>query len=378
MLSGCKFLHVRLISGLGLLGIILGACGPTEPEKAEEPVRGLRTILVKETAETTVRRYPSVLQPGSITTLSFEIAGRLTEVDLDVGQRVKKGDVLAEIDPKSLEFQVQSAQAALSEAQSRAKNAAGDYKRKKTLLEKKVVTQAVADQSRTEAEATAAQVVQAQRSLDTARENLTKAKLIAPFDGILNSVDVQSYANVSTGSSVVTLYALDVFETSFSVSYDVVNRLAVGKKVKVRLADNPDVVLAGHVSELGARADAVSSFPVVVKLDQTDPSIKAGMAVEISMEFSVPLGKGFSLPVSVLPLDGVIKPRTKPSDVSHTEVFIYDPQTSTVSRKKVSIAGVRKNKIIIVDGLKLGDRVASAGVSFLREGQKVKLLPDAQ
>lgn len=361
---------------VSLGAIALVGCGADEAEQAKTPVRGLKTVLIKETEETTVRRYPSVLQPGSITTLSFEIAGRLGDVQLDVGQRVKKGDVLATIDTRSLELQVQTSEAALAEAKSRSKNAAGDYERKKTLLRKKVVTQAVADQSRTEAETTAAQVVQAQRSLDTARENLTKANLTAPFNGILNSVDVQSYANVVAGASVVTLYAADTFETNFSVSFDVVNKLAVGKKVKVRLADNPDIVLAGHVSELGARADTVSSFPVVVKLDETDPSIKAGMAVEIAIEFSVPLGQGFTLPLSVLPFDGVIKPPKRPSDPGQTEVFVYDPKNSTVQRRKVIIAGVRENSIIIIEGLKLGERVASAGVSFLREGQKVKLLPD--
>lgn len=368
----------RLIALIAISAGLAACSGETSEQKTEAPVRGLKTILIKNTEETTVRRYPSVLQPGSITTLSFEISGRLTEIDLDVGQRVKKGDVLAEIDTRSLELQVETSQAALAEATSRARNAAGDYERKKTLLKKKVVTQAVADQSRTEAEATAAQVVQAQRNVDTARENLTKAKLTAPFDGILNSVEVQSFANVGGGAAVVTLYASDVFETNFSVSFDVVNKLAVGKKVKVRLADNPDIVLKGHISELGARADTVSSFPVVVKLDETDPSIKAGMAVEISMEFAVPLGQGFTLPLSVLPFDGKLDPRKTPSEPRGTEVFVYNPKDSTVNRRKVLVAGVRENAIIIVDGLSLGERVAAAGVSFLREGQTVKLLPDAQ
>ena len=370
---------MKRLLGMFCCMFLLVACDETSvSDNVEPPVRGLKTLLIKEVEETTVRRFPSVLQPSSTSVLSFEISGRLEEVSLDVGQRVSKGDVLARVDPRSLDLQVETAKAALAEAESRARNAAANLKRKDELLKKKVIAQASLDEAKTEADTTASQVVQAKRSLDTAEENLTKAELIAPFDGILNSVEVQSFTNVSPGAPVATLYAADAFEASFSVSFDTVNRLAVGKKVVVRLADNPSVVLAGHISELGARADTVSSFPLVVKLDETDPSIKAGMAVEVAMEFTVPSGQGFSLPLSVLPFDGKLANGNAPDDPGKTSVFVFDPDKSTVHRRQVSVGGVRENTIIIIEGLKLGERVAVAGVSFLREGQKVKLLPDGK
>lgn len=369
---------LRLLT-IAFISVVLTACQEQESvELKEPPVRALKTVTVEEVEETTIRRYPSVLQPGSVSTLSFEITGRLQEVDLDVGQRIAAGDVIAEIDTRSLELQVESATAALREAQSLARNAADDAKRKEELLEKNIVAQAAADEARTNAETSAARAVQAQRSLETAEENLDKAKLLAPFDGIVNSVEVQSFTNVGAGAPVATIYADDSFETSFSVSFDVVSRLAVGKEVLVRLADNPQIALKGHVSELGARADTVSSFPIVVRLDETDPSIKAGMAVEISVEFTVPLGQGYALPLSVLPFDGVLDPPENPTDPGVTEVFVYDPEDSTVRRRQVTVAGVRENALLVIEGLELGEQVASAGVSFLREGQKVKLLTETE
>ncbi len=343
---------------------------------AEPPVRGLKTILIKDVERSTVRRYPSVLQPASISTLSFEISGRLEAVNLDVGQRVSSGDRLASIDTRSLELQVESAQAALEQATATAQNAAEEAERQAELLEKGITTKAKADQAKTNAQTTAAQVVQMQRSVDTASENLTKAALAAPFDGIVNSVEVDSFSNVSAGAPVATIYAANRFETSFSVSFDVVNRLTVGKPVTVRLADNPDIALAGHVSELGARADTVSSFPVVAELDAVDPSMKAGMAVEIGIEFAVPRGQGFTLPLSVLPFEGQIEAGADPDEPGSVEVFVFDEATSTVRRRAIKVVGVRENAIIVAEGLSPGERVASAGVSFLREGQKVKLLPD--
>ena len=363
---------------VGILSVLVACQAESNPEPSEPPVRGLKTFEIKDVEETTVRRFPSVLQPSAISTLSFEVSGRLKEVALDVGQQVKQGEVLAELDPRSLELQVESAQAAVDQAASNAKNAEEDFKRKDDLLKKGVTTKAAADQARTAAETSRAQLIQAQRSLDTARENLTKATLRAPFDGILNSVDVESFTNVAAGAPVATLYQADGFETSFSVSFDVVNRLAVGKKAEVRLADNPSVVLQGHLKEVGARADTVSSFPVVVAVDETNPSIKAGMAVEISMEFTVPKGKGFAVPISVLPFEGQIDPPRNPSDPGNTEVFVYDPESGTVKKRKITVAGVRENSLIVIEGLELGDQVAAAGVSFLQDGQKVKLLSTDQ
>jgi len=361
---------VVLLTTLALFG-----CSEEQVVKNEPaPVRGLRVVQVADAEKTTIRRYPSVVQPASITTLSFEIAGRLKDVNLNVGQTVSAGELLAEIDSRSLDLQVGSAQAAVDQANSTAKNAAEDAKRKADLLKKGVTTKAASDKARTAAETRAAQVVQAQRALDVANENLTKATLKAPYDGILNSIEVQSFANVSVGSPVVTLYATDAFESRFSVSFEIVNKLAVGKRVTIRLADNPDIVLDGIISELGARADTVSSFPTVARLTEINPIVKAGMAVEIAIEFAVPSGQGYALPISVLPLEGTIENAGSPDEAGKTFVYVFDEATSTVKKRAIIIAGVRENSLIVIDGLKLGDKVASAGVSFLREGQKVKLL----
>ncbi len=368
-------------AALALILILpLTACGEDkEASSGAEPVlRGLKTIVVKDTERTTTRKYPSVLQPSSISTLSFEIAGKLEQINLDVGQIVRKGDVLARIDETTLKLQVESARAALKQARSAARTAGEDYERKLILLKQKIIAKATADQSRNAAETAAGQVVQAQKQLEIARKNLAKAVLKAPFDGIINTVEVDSFANVTPGAPIATIYSTDKFEVSFSVSYDVISLLAVGKKATVRLADNPAIALAAHVSELGSRADTVSSFPVVVALDSTAPDLKAGMAVEVSMDFPVVKGKGFTLPLTVLALEGRAA-RSKPrnGETSEAYVYVFDKATSTVRRRLVTIAGVRENALIITEGLKAGELVAAAGVSFLRDGQKVKLLTKA-
>ncbi len=361
-------------------GLLLAACGEDETNTSagQESVRGLKTVLVEDQQQTTSRRFPSVLQPAEVTTLSFETAGKLGPVDLSVGQTFGEGDILAQLDRTALTLQWDAAKATAEQARINAENAASTFERLNTLLERGVTTKAQVDDARANMQATAAQFAQTQKQAESAEENLSKTDLMAPYDGVINSVEVESFANITLGAPVVTIYKTDSFEASFSVSYNVTQQLVVGKAVSVRLADNPDIVLPGIVSELGSRADTVSSFPLVISLSETRPELKAGMAIEVSIEFPVPTGNGFLLPLTVLPLDGQLDPDAGPNNPTGTAVFVFDEATSTVKKRDITIGGVRENQLIVIDGLAIGDRVASAGASFLRDGQKVVLLTDSQ
>lgn len=364
-------------------GLAVAGCGESDaPEStAEEIIRGLKTVVVKDTEKSMIRRYPSVIQPAELTTLSFETAGRLTKVDLRIGQKVKQDDVLIALDPESLTLQVDNADAALRQAQATARNARSNLARQDELAKKGVVSQSQFDQAKTDADTAAAQVAQARKQHDIAKDNLSKAVLKAPFDATVHTVEVDSFANITAGAPVVSLYRAQGFDVSFSVSYDISNKLTVGKPVLIRLADNPAVTLSAQIKELGARADTVSSFPVVASLSETTPDLKAGMAVEVSVEFDVDGGEGLTVPLSVFALKGEMKEADNASSSSNDRprqgiVYIFDDQTSTVRERKVTVAGIRENKLIVIDGLAVGERVASAGVSFLRDGQRVKLLSE--
>jgi RND family efflux transporter MFP subunit len=191
-------------------------------------------------------------------------------------------------------------------------------------------------------------------------------------------VAVDSFTTVSPGTTIATLYNPSGFEATFSVSYDIANRLVVGKPVSVRLADNPKIALSGQVTELALSTNTVSSYPVVIALQETHPNLKTGMAVEVSMEFPVTDGQGYTLPLSAILVEGNIEfeDQRDPSEPINSTVFIYDEQSQTVNKRVVAIAGIRENEVIAIDGIGPGDRIAVAGVSFLREGMKVKLLDD--
>ena len=349
--------------------------GCREEKSAAEPViRGLKVHEVSETEAIRTRRFPGVLEPSDLIVLSFEVGGILGELDLDAGQRLAKGEAVARLDTASLRLQVEAGEAAVAQADATARNTAEALYRQNQLLSSGTTTRVAVDDARTQAEVAAASLTQAQKSLEAARRNLEKAVMRAPFDAIVNSVEATPYSTVSPGTPIASIYSPDRFEVSFSVSFEAVSGLVVGTPARVRLADRPDIVLDAVVTEIGARADTVSSFPVVLQLREFDPVLRAGMAVEAAIDYPLPAQAGYPLPLSALIKDGQGQRLGNSDATAIAGVFVFDPQSSTVRRRAVTVGGIRGNMIIVIDGLTPGDLVASAGVSFLREGQEVELL----
>ncbi len=363
----------RQFSRLAISAVLvfgLQGCGDRKQEAAEQPVRGLRAYKVAAEAESRLRRFPSVLQPADVSSLSFEIGGQLKAITLTVGQKVQLGDALAEIDPRSLQTQVEQANAGVRQAQAQLDNAEGDFQRKEELLKRGVATQAVFDQSRATLLSSRAQLDQARRQFELANHNLDRSKLLAPFSGTIARVEVKSFAQVAAGQPIVTLYSDDRFEMSFLAPSPTFQSLRIGQAVDVKIADLPDLALKGEIKELGSKAEQVSAFPVIVRLDNDAPGLNAGMSAEVSIEEPLIGGRsGFLLPLSVLVPEGGKEMQGKGT------VFVYDSGSSTVKKRAITAGGVRDNRLVVTGGVAAGDIVASAGVSYLTDGQKVKLLP---
>jgi len=370
--------RVMLTLSFGITVAFIAGCSDdtsSQQTTAEQaPVRGLRTVVVR-TAESAIERvFPAVLDPAETTDLSFELSGRLQNLNLSVGQRVEKGTIIAKLDDTQYQTSVANARSALREARVQASLARKEMERKLALRERGVASQATADNAIADHESKLARVEQAEQDLENRNEDLTKTVLRAPFDGIVSSVPATSFTTVSAGQTIASMYSATKYETSFSVNFDTVNQLQVGKPAVVRLSAMPDVQIAAEVTELGDKANSVSSFPVTVTLTEDHPLTKAGMAVEVAIEFMLQGQLGYKLPLSAAINDTPITQTARPNQLIPMNVYVFDPETSTVKRRQVKLAGVRDNQLLIVEGLKAGERVASAGVSFLSEGMKVKLL----
>ncbi len=370
----------RQLGPILMSALLLSACGPAEEAEGEDQlIRGLKVFEVRATADSEARRYPSIVRPAEESKLSFEVDGRLKEITLEVGQRITRGDTLAEIQPVSLELQVQQSKAALDEAESAFKNAEADYKRKEELLKSGFVTQAAFDQSSSTLNSTAAQVEQAKKQLDIATENLGKSKLIAPFDGVVSSVDVESFSQVSPGQTVLGLYSESAFEIAFTVPAAIINAVSVGDGVTVNVTDLAGTsglgrtTFPGHISEVGSRAATVSGFPVVATFDEKDDRLKAGMSADVNLNIALEgAEEGYLIPVSSFAFG--LGDAPGPGNATG-QVYVFEEGSGTVQSREIRIVGIKENMVIVSEGIAAGDLVAAAGVSYLRDGQRVKLLP---
>ncbi len=352
----------------------LAGCREDEQSSTNQPIRPIKTHLVELSPISEIRTFPSVLEPSELTNLSFEIGGTLDELDLAVGQQVKKGELISSLNPASLEIQLQDAQAGVRQAEAEHNSAVRALKRNRTLLSRGAITQVAVDEAETQELATMAQLDQARQAVASAKDNLVKASIIAPYDGVVNSVDATSFVTVSAGTPIASIYEDGKFEVSISAGYAVAAKLDVGYPARIRLADRPDLVLDATVKELGQRADLVSSFPVYLSVDDEQNEIRAGMAAEVVLELPLTQPEGFLVPLSSIATN---QGGFEIDDTGFSEelfVFVYDPESETVQQRRVSTVTSKGDLVVVTEGLEPGDQIASAGVSFLKDGQRVRLL----
>ncbi len=363
------------------VAIVLAGCLPEDEERttdAAEPIRSVKTLVVQETATRVSRAFPTVLQPPQITNLAFERGGRLGDVNLHVGQRVLEGDVLLSLDTASLDLQLRQAEAALGEADSALSGMQDEATRQAALFERGVVAKAAFDRTKRALEQAAARAEQARRQVDLIADSRSDAQLAAPFDGVINSIEVQSFDTLQPGRVAATIYAETALQARVLVSFDVVSQLALGQQVMIRPADRRDSLLDAVVTEIADRAPAVSAFPVIVTLQNDLPGLRSGMAAEVLIDLALPDAfQGMPVPVSALATHMTEALLPVGSSAHRTgQVFVYRSD-DTLDLRDVTISGLDESRMIVVEGLQPGDRVVTAGVPFLRPGQQVRLMDTA-
>ncbi len=363
--------------------MLLSACWSEDDSAAEgdaAPVRTVRTEVAVMADPLVTRSFPAVLEPPQITPLAFDIGGRLGPVRLQIGQAVSQGDVLASVEAADADLRLRQAEAALAEAEATLTNAEEEAGRQEQLFQRNVVSEAARDRARTAADQAEARARQQRRNLDLVQETLLDTDLRAPFDGIVNSVEVQNFGSVAAGQPVVTLYQDQMgLQATILVSYEIASVLELGQPVEVRPDNGDPAPLPATVTEIARRAPAVSSFPVVVTLAETRPDLRSGMAVEVLIETALPDDlHGVSLPLGALATQ-------RPADLStpdarRAEVFIVVPGAEgghTVQPREVTLSAVIEDRLVVREGLSEGERVVTAGVPFLEVGQAVRLEPQA-
>jgi membrane fusion protein, multidrug efflux system len=345
-------------------GALLALSACSKPAPAEEPVRAVKVMKVGENGLVMTHEYSGEVRARVESRLGFRVAGKLIKRQAEVGQRVKAGQVLAQIDPQDYKLAADAGRAQVAAASTNRDLAAADFKRFQALKDQNFISGAELERREATLKAAQAQLDQAQVQLKSQGNQAGYATLVADVSGIITAVEAEPGQVVSAGTPVVRIAQDGPRDVVFSVPEDRVGQLKVGATVAIkRWADTGD--MQGRVREIGASADPVTrTFPVKVAVDAASaPALGSTVYVlPASMTDGVQVIK---LPTSAL---------FQQSQASY--VWVLDPASMTVKDTQVQIATADGNEAVIASGIKPGMLVVSAGVHVLQPGQKVTIFKE--
>lgn len=345
----------------------LAACkreAPTVPEQ----VRAIRTFTVTDAASGQVRSFSGVIEASETSALSFQVGGNVRDVRVNQGDTVRAQQVLATLDAEPYRLNVQAVEAELARARAELTQARSDYERHQRLIAQRAVAQVQFEAAQRNFRSAESQIDLATAKLNLAQRDLRNTTLLAPFDGTIAERLVDPFVEVRAGQTVFRINASGGMQAAFGVPETTIDRLVLGMPATVAVPQLPPPTDA-RVSEIGSAAGTGNLFPVKAALNDPPPAVRAGMTAEVMLR--LPQNEataGYLVPLAAIAPGG---------RSGEGFVFVYDPPTSTVRRTPIGSAGQLIGNMVAVTGVSAGDVVASAGVVFLIDGQKVKLMEPA-
>ena len=343
----------------GLVAVALAACARQEAE----PVAAIPVLVVHPgtVAGQEVAAYPGEIRAREESELSFRVAGNLLKRHVDAGQRVRKGQLLAELDAADYASQAAASQAQYAAAEADLVRARDDQKRYATLAQDQLVSRSALDQQTAAFKAAQGQANAARANLAVARNQAAYAQLRAPADGVIASRQAEAGQVVAAGQTVYTLAADGGREVLIALPESGIRAYQVGQPVQVELWNRPGQMLAGTIREIAPAADAQGrTYATRVSLA---PEALAEVELGQSARVFAAAGRQGTLQ---LPLGAVLRGADGKSSV-----WVVDPAKGTLKATAVTVGAYGAQGVPVLSGVGANDWVVAAGGHLLREGQAV-------
>jgi len=351
----------RVLVGAGV--IALAACSRQAP--VQEPVRSVKLLTVGATDVNAQAEYAAEIRARIESRLGFRVAGKLIQRQVDAGQRVQAGQVLAQIDPQDYQLAAQAAQAQLVSAQTQRDVALADYKRYESLRTQGFISGAELERREASLKAAEAALVQAHSQSQAQVNQVAYARLQATAAGVVTALEAEIGQVLAAGQPVLRLAHDGPRDAVFNVPEQTVQAFKVGMPMQAQLVSGGET-LKGRVREVGASADPVTrTFTIKLALDASE---KLPLGATVNVQAGALQGAqvaAIKLPTSALRQEG-----------AGTAVWVLDEAGMTVRSQPVQLGPVDGNQIVIASGLQPGQKVVAAGVHVLTAGQKVTAYVD--
>ncbi len=338
----------------------LAAC--SKPTPPAEPVRAVKVVTVASDSIRSGAEYSAEVRPRVESPLGFRVSGKLLRRMVNVGQHVKAGEALAQLDAQDFKLSVDAARAQLAAALANRDLAGADFKRFKDLRDQNFISAAELERREVTLKSAQSQVEQAQAQLAGQSNQSGYTTLLADAAGVVTSVDAEPGQVLAAGTPVVRIAQDGARDVVFAVPEDKVVKIKLGSAVTVRAWASQTVAQA-KVREISASADPVTrTFTVKAALASADawPLGSTVVAVAQALDRSGPVF--VKLPTSALQHDG-----------DTAAVWLVERASMTVRLQPIAIATADGNEVVVASGLQPGMEVVVAGVHVLSPGQKVTI-----
>jgi membrane fusion protein, multidrug efflux system len=331
-------------------------------------VRAVRSQVLVAGQAALSQEYAAEIRARTESRLAFRVGGKLIERPAQLGMTVKRGQVLARLDPQDLRLVEQSAEAGVLAADASATQADADLKRFKGLFDQGFISAAELERRQTAATSARAQLAQARAQAEVQGRQTVHGTLAADAPGVITAVEAEPGAVVSAGAPIVRLAWDGPRDIVFSVPEDraAAMRALLGRPgtLAVRLWSDDSQRLRATVREVAAAADPTTRT-FLVKADLVAPASDAAV---------IKLGQTAAVTVDLPPVPGVIKLPLSAlmQQQGKTAVWLLEPATMTVKVQPVVLGAAEGNEVMVAAGLVPGQEVVTAGVHVLTPGQKVK------
>ncbi|MBV6655762.1 MAG: efflux RND transporter periplasmic adaptor subunit [Mameliella sp.] len=374
---------MRLFSLL-ILVLCFTSCGE-EVVETEKRIRPIKYKVITSSTGVETHTFSGVAKAQNETNLSFKVAGTLSAVNVKLGDKVKRGQVIATIDPADYNIQTNQAVSQKEGSVANAKaaetqliNAQATYDRVAKLYENNSVAlseyqqaKAGLDAAQAQFDAANTQINAADQQVKAAGNQVSYTRLVSPISGVITAVQVEANEIVNAGMMVAQVSTFGRPEVEVGVPEVFINRISKGQQVNITLPSSPGDEFQGIVDQVAFASGNAPTYPVIVEIDESIEQIRPGMAANVAFLF--PENGVSTTPNMVVPIEAVGK------DNGGNFVFVLKKKSQGIyiaEKQGVTIGKLLPDGFELLKGLKEGTLVATAGLKSLMNGTEVTLLSE--
>jgi multidrug efflux system membrane fusion protein len=336
----------------------LSAC--SKPAPKTEDVRPVRALVLAAANAAVSAEFSGEVRARIESRLGFRVGGKITERRVDVGARVKRGQVLMLLDPQDLKLAQAQTQAAWRAAETNGDLARADVKRYQELRASNFVSQAVLDSKLSALKAAEANVDAALAAFRAQSNQAGYASLVSDVDGVVTALEAEAGQVVAPGMPVVRIAGTDQLDVVIGIPEDKVDSIRKASGVSVRLWADPGQLIVGTVREIAPAADPATRTYAAKVAIPASADVRLGMTAVV--QFSSRSGAG-QLRV---PLGALYQHQ------GGSAVWLVE--NGAVRLAPVQLGAAIGNEVLLAAGAQAGQTVVTAGVNLLKDGQKVRIL----